>query len=285
MDVLPIGTATTLTFAFKGSPVFPIAPKYNVYLANDRVLISGSSVVSSTSGMWDVVVTIPSTYSTEAGGETVVVEVYGNDVNGKVRAVEKEYRIIDASDDFVPMGVMVEAGNNLTDYLVLDSPTYTTELTVTIYDADGNVLYGPTSPTIAKVTRVATDNESPDRFSTPKYSGYKYTLTVPTASITFPTLTRSAHQLKYTLTVASVIKKVEIHSLYRTNNKWYTALNSLRSFLDKARLNEIDPTLQWQDDELCQSLIEGANYVNVNPPAFTYYTVDDWPQPLNMIMW
>lgn len=287
MDSLPIGVSTTVTFSFKGNPTFPVAPTYNVVRQDDTILLSGIATVSgSMSGGWDANVSIPTTFLTATGGETVVVELIGVDSTGRTRSTEREFRLIDATDDWSPNGILTRPGYDFSDTIILDNANYlSADIGVEIYDMFDTAVLTTVNPTIDDIKRVADRNTLPDRFSTPKFNGYRYSLTIPAASVTYPTLTRAAYQVRYTVMAGTVIKKFEAHPLYRLNSRWINALNSLRQFLDKARLYEIDKSLQWQDDELCQSLIEGMAYINSFPSTMTYYTVDDCPQSLTLPLW
>lgn len=286
MDTITVGQAQLLTFKFTSNPTFPIAPRYNVILDDDSILLSGVMTVSATPGGWDANITLPTTFITATGNERVTVEAVGTDSSAKVRSVEREFRVIDASDDWNPVGILTRQGYDFTDTLVLPSSGIAAaDISVTLTDMYDTEVMAAVNPTIDKVTRLLDNNAMPDRFGSPRFSGYKYALTIPASSVVYPTLTRNAYQVQYTVTQGATILKYESHALYRLNGRWLAAINSIRSFLDKARLFEIDPTLQWQDDEICQYLIEGMNYINAFPDVLTYYTVDDCPESLTLPLW
>lgn len=52
-------------------------------------------------------------------------------------------------------------------------------------------------------------------------------------------------------------------------------------YLDKARLIEVDPTLQWRDEELAIALISGIDHINNHPTVYTFWTVEDIPTPIH----
>lgn len=286
MDYLTAGSPTVVTFVFRDTPIFPDAPEYEVINESDVVLLSGvCSISGSTPNGWDVNITIPTNYSTTDGDERIIIEIFGNDSNGNVRSTEKVFTLLDATEEYTPYGIIVREGYDIEDSIVLDAPNYTTNLTVELVDSLGNSLFASTSLTATKIQRIQPRDGIPDRLASPKFQDYKYTFTIPTKDVVFPIRTYGAHQLNYTLKSGNKLVKFESHPVYRVNHYWIKHLNSLRMYLDKARLTEIDAALEWRDDELCQSLLEGAQYINGFPDILTYWTIEDFPETLHQTLW
>jgi hypothetical protein len=87
--------------------------------------------------------------------------------------------------------------------------------------------------------------------------------------------------LTYKISLVGGGSEMVVHQLYWTNNRIINMAMRQRSFLDKARLTEVDPTLQWWDPELIMAIYEGALYINAHPPEMTYWKASDMPLPLD----
>ena len=92
-------------------------------------------------------------------------------------------------------------------------------------------------------------------------------------------------QLYIDYTDANGLEQQQFLPMYPMSAKFVSAVSNLKLFLDKARLKEIDPTLQWHDDELAHAMFEGANYINGYPSAVTFWTVDTFPFSLSTYLW
>jgi len=282
-NTLPVGQATTVTVKFRGNPVFSSAPTWELILPNGSVLLSGIAFVSPPYS-WTVTLTVPSTYVTTTGSDVLVLEVFGPDANGVVRSTESEHTVLDAVDSFTPVGVLAVDGQTIEDYILLDQYNYPdTAFSVSISDYVDASIMAPVTPTLGSIVRVINKTDVPDRFTDPEFKGYLYKFSVP--GVSFPALTRYAYQMAISVNSGGVAVASEVHPVYRINGRFISHINNLKMFLDKARLVEIDPTLQWQQDELAQALLEGAQYVNAFPIELTYWTVDDFPLPMTTYLW
>lgn len=284
MDVIAVGVPTLQTFTFKGNPVFPDAPQFEVITENDVILTSGDCTLSSTPNSWDVSFTIPTTYVVDNGSEKITVEVYGKDATNKIRSIEKNFTLIDTDEEFVPIGILVREGYNFTDSIILPKATYTSEVEYELVDATGNVLIPSMSVLPDTIKRLASRDGMPERLSDKDFAAYKYTYTIDASGIVYPALTYGPHFLNYTVIEGGKIVKYESHPVYRISHLWSKHLISIRRYLDQARLVEIDPTLQWKDDELCQSLLDGAAYINNYPNTLTYWVVENFPESLHQTL-
>lgn len=282
MDIVPIGQEYTKTLKFrKPRPVFSTAPLWELVNEDGEILLSGTSIISqSQPDAWDVTFTIPLNYQSTSD-DPLTLELYGNDSEGKVRAVEWQFNVMDAADDFLPSAVLAQDGEDIEDSLILDFDNITaSSILATIQDYFGNKLAVNVQIQNLEVKRVANRSDVPDRFSEHEFRGYRYDFTIP--GLTFPARTRSAYQIVYNIkSQTPKLKTTEVHQLFRLNSRFFDYIGKLKQYLDKARLVEIDPTLQWREDELANSLIEGINYINGHPAVYTFWTVDDIPLPMS----
>lgn len=286
MDQIPIGQQVTKTLKFRQPyPQFSVAPRWDIVNDANVTVLSGSAIISSTiADAWDVSFTIPVNYQSVTSNDTLTLEVYGTDITGTIRSTSVAYTLLDAADDFLPSIVLAEDGEDIQDSLILDfSNVDQTAILVTIQDYLGNILAKNVGVTVDNVLRVANKSDIPDRFTEHEFRGYRYDLTIP--GFTFPKLTRAPYQILYRInSTTPKLKTVEVHPCIRLNSRFYDFIASLKLYLDKARLVEIDPTLQWRPDELALAVIEGIDYINAHPTVMSFWTADDIPLPMKSVV-
>lgn len=278
-DKVPIGMQVTKVLKFrKPYPLFSIAPQWEIVNQDGLIILTGSSLISQTQpDAWDVTFTVPTTYESSTSNDTLYLEVFGLDVNGQMRSTEMTFSLLDTADDFLPTGVLVFDDKIIRDSLILERPDITS-IVATITDYLGTYLAKNLNATNIDYKRVANLSDVPDRFTEHDFRGYRYDFELP--AIKWPKLTRSAYQISYTVTSGNY-RHEEIHSAYRVSPRFIDYIQKLKMYLDKARLIEIDPTLQWKEDELCEALINGLNHINGHPAVFTFWTIDDIPLPMS----
>jgi len=71
------------------------------------------------------------------------------------------------------------------------------------------------------------------------------------------------------------------HQLFWTNNRIINMTILLGNYLDKARLREADPTLQWSTNEKVEAIYQGLHHVNGEGAETTYWRPSDFPQSLS----
>ncbi|QXV73832.1 hypothetical protein [Rhizobium phage RHph_N46] len=286
MDKLPIGQQVTVTLKFRAPyPQFPAPPAWDLYDPNGNVVLTGVSTIGAVDpNGWDCTLTVPETYQSQSDNDIMMLELYGTTIEGVVKSVDRSYELMDAADDFLPSVVLCEDSETIEDSLILDRADIpASAFSVIINDYLGLKLSNGVGVQIASIKRVANRTDVPDRFTEHTFRGYRYDLEIP--GIKFPIRTYAAYQLKYKINSNTpAFKQTEIHPLIRVNSRWYDYIFQLKFFLDQARLIEIDPTLQWRQEELAQALINGINYVNTFPSVITFWTVDDAPLPLSEVL-
>lgn len=283
MDILPIGQQVTKALKFrKPFPEFSVAPSWELVNNEETLIASGTSIISQTvTGGWDVTFTVPTNYLPISDSDELTLELFGTDIKGKIRSVEYIFKLMNAADDYTPVAILAEDNEPIADSLILEFPNIEADdIKVTIQDYRGNLIGKDLAIENLTVKRVANKSDVPDRFSDQEFRGYRYDFEVP--AIVFPELTRAAYQFIYRINSTNPkLKTTDVHSVFRLNGRFFDFLSKLRMYLDKARLVEIDPTLQWHNDELCNSLIEGINHINGHPSVYTFWTVEDIPLPMS----
>lgn len=286
MDKIAIGQQTTVTLKFRPPyPQFSTAPRFEVLNPNSQIVLSGFSILSVTDpDAWDVTFTIPTTYKSLTDNDVMMVELFGTDSKGVIRSVERSYELIDSADDFLPSIVLGEDNEDIEDSFILPIPDIDADsIKVTVQDYLGKKYATGVAVRINKVMRVANQTDVPDRFTEHEFRGYRYDVSFP--GLTFPPLTRAPYQLLYTINSVDVpFKEKIVHPFIRLESRFYDYINSVKMYLDKARLIEIDPTLQWHTDEIANGIIEGLDYINSSPTVITYWTVEDSPRPLAKVV-
>lgn len=283
MERIPIGQQVTKTLKFRQPfPVFSTAPQWDIVNDSNIVVLSGTAIISSTDAdSWDITFTIPTSYQSVTDNDVLTLELFGTDTVGKVRSTEAVFTLMDAADDFINSVILAMDGEDIDDSIILPYDNIPeSSISVTIQDMHGAYLAKDINPTISNILRVANMSDVPDRFTEREFKGYRYDLELP--GFTFPTLTRAPYQVLYRIkSSAPKIKETQIRPLVRLNSKFINFISRLRMYLDKARLTEIDPTVQWRDDELAVAVISGIDHINNHPTVYTFWTVEDIPTPIH----
>jgi hypothetical protein len=275
------GVPNTTTLKFKNSPSFAFTPNFEVSDNNGNVLAAGTAVIGSGAGEWSATFTIPNSYITLSGFENITVEIYGKDSSNKIRSTEQQFELLDSADDFENFGSIYTNFAPVEDSFVAQKAYTTSQISAYISDNAGNIITGPLNPTFSEYFRAMNKTDVADRFTDPSFSGYKYSITLP--NFVLPSPYYDHFSIRYVLTTGSKPEQI-IRPLYPVTGLIVNQLINLKMYLDKARLKEIDQSLQWHDDELVHALFEGAKYINNYPATPTYWTIDQWPQIMGSML-
>lgn len=275
-----IPTTIRMRFVRNGTPVvFTSAPLWNIINTDNEIILNGSTSSTATPGEWSADITIPEGYlpSDNNPTEDLILEFYGKDDHGVVRSAETELTLVDNSDDYLPEGVIYYSGEAITDRLSSTKPI--SSVSARIENIAGQVVSNSLTVTAGTSKQVRNKSDVPDRFSPSSVlSSYITDISIPAVSL--PETTGS-YLLIYTINYVGGGSDRVMHQLYWTNNRILNLVMQMRNYLDKARLTEVDPTLQWWDSELVMSTIEGLNYINGHAPVITYWRPSDLPQALH----
>lgn len=278
MDTLVKGIPQTINLRFRSIVSFSAPPMFEVVNENEDVIANGLTL-NVDPVTWACTFTIPDTYKSASGMESIIVEVYGVDINNKVVSVERTFRLIDGADDFEEIGPIYSPNIATVDSFVLDhADLVASNFSITVLDTFGTTIQSGIVPSTLVEERVINKTDVPDRFTDASFSGYRYTLTLPPLTLTTPYY--GPFTLQYVVTNSTGQPDMVFRPLLPLTGSIIYGLSTLRSYLDKARLTELDPTLQFRDSELIQSLFEGANMINSYPTTTTYWTPESWPHQL-----
>lgn len=256
---------------------FQAAPLWQIMNEDDEVIVSGTATAGVGAGEWVASFTIPSDYEPLDGqqDEDLLLEVFGTDTARRERSTEREIRMLNYADDFIPEGLIWFKGQPFKDVIASDGPI--SSLTAQIQNAAGEIIHVPSlTPGTARHVRNASD--VPDRFDVGRAPSLSYQTEVSAAAFDLPF--SSVPYLIYYSFTANGQPETVVHQLYWTNNRVITLINRLKNYLDKARLTEIDPTMQWWDGEVVASTYEGLQYINGFPPEMTSWSQLDLPMSL-----
>lgn len=261
MDIVK-GKQYTVSAKFSrgGAPaVFIQPPKWTVYDSQDRELISGAAVPSG--NVWEAVFAISNNYVVPNGSEELTLQFEGYDNRNNSYTKDVALQITDASESYKSAGVIY---NLVSPGLMKD--------TILLPESVSSFIFKVFNPIGVQVGSTYTvTGLSPIRNS----NGYSYTYDVPLLDIA-----KNEFLDPYTIMIeyeTSMGTEVEIHPLYLMDIKTINIVNTLRQYLDKAQLVEIDPSLQWQPTEYIQSVLEGIKYINSSPPDITFWNTSSFP--------
>lgn len=265
------GKSVTVRTSFKrrGIPLnFAQPPVWKVYNSDNQVIQSGVAAADGT--RWAATFTIPTSYIVPDGAEDLEIEFIGySGTNEYSRS--KEVELIDEGENYrTNLVYNTIIPTKLVDSVVLPYPEleYIKVRVATPYATE---LY--LHPTIMSPT-----------YTSKLTSGYEYRF-----DIGIPDLTRAKD---YTEPVQLLVEAkppgaephIEVHPVYVLTASNATLVNSLQQYLDKARLVEIDPSLQWHTDEYLHYLNEGIGYINSFGEPATYWTVGAYPSSLRALL-
>lgn len=249
-------------FKRKGAPVaFVNPPRWTLYNSAEQEMLTG--VANNVGDSWEANFSIPTGYVVDGGTEELTLQFVAYDATNREYIRDYELTLEDTEDTFVPDGVLYNALTQqpVTDTLVLPTPNAT--VGAQIFDPMGNEI----------VSKPASSTNSVGRTS----SGYLYPFEFDlTGVVTANRWTDPCHII-YNVNGATD----EMHPLYILDAKTLSVVNSLKVFLDKARLVEIDPSLQWHLVELVQSVLEGVKTINAYEPEGTFWTTANFPPTLD----
>lgn len=275
------GETHTITVKFRrnGSPVsFSQAPKWNLMNSQDEIILTGVTQAGS-GNTWNVQLTVPADYELLTNPtEEMNLEIYGKDVKNIERSIDYPVLIADFADDFIAEGLVWYKGQELLDSIITTGEV--TAVTSRIENAAGTVAFADSDIDVDVGTsmKVRARSDVPDRFrSQPINTQYRTDLNL--GEIELPE-SSAPYLLIHTVTTDAGVETIA-HQLYWTNNRILNNVIRQKNYLDKARLTEIDPTMQWWDNELVAAAYEGISYINGHPTEVTYWKASDMPISLD----
>lgn len=251
-------------FSYRGSPaVFNNPPKWTIYNSNDQVVLTGAAQPSG--NLWEATFTISKNYIVNGGKESLTLQFTGYDNRNASYTTDKELTISDLTEEFKPDGVLFNLVSNtpIRDSIIL--PYENAVISVQITNQFSEI-----AATVIEYTSLSTTVNS---------SGYIHDIIIPPFAIVKNIYTHP-HQIiiNYGETVPT---ELEIHPLYLVDARAMSFLSSIKLYLDKAKLIEIDPALQFHTTEIMQAILEGYRFINGSPPEGTFWNSTSMPSVLD----
>ena len=255
----------TAKFYVKGSPaVFVQPPKWVLYNSEDEELLSGAA--SPNGNVWEANFTISNNYVVDGGKENLILQFTAHDRNNRSFTTDKELQLIDQTEEFKPDGVIYNClrPGSLKDSINL--PASTASFTVSIFDPTGKLIHSD----------AYTDLSS----SSSNSYGYQFDFIIPDLAI-LKNDYLNPYQIMVSVNQTDGNTEDYFHPMYIMDMRTINVVNTLKNYLDKGKLVENDPTLQWQVTELMQAVLEGYKYINASPPEVTFWSAATLPSGLD----
>lgn len=266
------GKPVTVRTAFKKRGIaltFANPPVWRLYNGRGNILMQG--VAAADGSRWAATFTIPTTYVVPEGSETLEVEFIGISGHNEY-ARSKEIELLDEAENFRSTGLIY---NTITGSVLRDSILVPHEeleyIIVGVNTPYNTVMY--THPTIPNPA-----------FRKKTSQGYEYRFDLGQPDLALAVKYLEPVQLIIQYKAPGEDVEVEVHPLYVLTGANANLVNSMQQYLDKARLTEIDPTLQWTTDEYLHYLNEGISYINAFGDPATYWTAGAYPSSLRMML-
>lgn len=254
-------------FSYKGAPAsFVQPPLWTIYTADDDTLLSQPAI--QVGSKWNAVFTIPTNYVVPNGKEDLTIQFHGTDSAGRTYISDKLITLFDNTEFFAPNGVFFNyiTDENIEDFIVTNSDQ--ADIEVRIFDSFGEEVQ---QTTLNNQTSVSANS-----------SGYRFSIVLPPLTIV-KNIWLDPFNIVYRITTASGTY-TETHPLYILDFKTINVVNTLQVMLDKAKLIEIDPSLQWHNVELIQAILAGVKRINSSPPEITLWKLHDFPSGLDRFL-
>lgn len=270
------GESASVSVRFRTGIIFPEAPEWTLFDWDDKPLQVGTATQSGDG--WVAEFTIPSNLPVPDGVQSVQLEFRVTDNKGRDHTLTQEIQIVDAFDDARPYGLLWWSGHtSLSDTIILDRQP--TEIKVTLQD-------GGTAAGVNNIVLATQTITSPVPIANTE-RGLVFELNL-TGLAMLKASSGTGGDIPYQLVIeafyASGSPDVVIKPVYGMSPLIASHVNSLKRYLDKGQFTDIDPNLQWSDEEMVHFLFEGMAYVNAFPPEVTYWGVESSPRPLHAVI-
>ena len=270
------GETAVVSIKFPTTAAIIGAPTWALFDWNGNELLTGVASQNA-EGVWSASITIPTTMPIPGGEGELTLEFVGAAGDGTRYIRSKAIVVVDTADQWRDFGMLYSVGAPaITDFVFFDAQP--TTITMTLREG-----YGSAPIPVASVTT------SPSLYDVVTTAGFGYKMVLPIASglVTDMSGGLYPYQLVTEATFAQNSGRppvTQIIPVQVVTPQLVTYMNTLKRFLDKARLDEIDPNLQWHDEELAHFVLEGVNLLNGMGDT-TFWTVKQWPSTLLSHLW
>lgn len=270
------GSSSTTDVYFydgNGNPIVGSgAATYSIRDASNNLVLSGTGTQDvSNPAHWSAVFTLPLTcYVTNdqqkyAATWTLPVSTGNNPI------ITEKFEVVPQGDPVRPVNntdVLVISGQYFQDQLVLPVSDTITNLNVQLLDISGTVLYdaGGISTTPTEVVNGQNIWQ------------YTSTAVVQNMNGSYGAAYGVAPYMSlWTYQIGSGTLSYEYHPVYVITTATAAYSTMLRKLIDRAKIGEIHPYLQWTDTDLVHYLLRGLSVINSSNPQLTYFTLAGVP--------
>lgn len=274
MKTFQKGETSTASVKFPGSVAFSSPPTWTLTDWDDDALLSGAAALNG-DGSWSATFTIPKTLVVPDGEGDLSLSFSGVDQTGVRHTRSKTIPVFDGFDNWQEFGVLYDTRRDSIRRTVY-SERALSRVTFTIREGYG------VDPTV--VQSVTFDNPIYKSLTSAGLA-YDFKIPMPTGKAKIRDFSGNGHypwQL-FADAWSSGTPDDEPDStmtpMYVLNPAVANMVVSMRRYLDKARLDDIDKSLQWVDEELAHFLLEGVSYINAILTP-TFWTIGSLPSSL-----
>jgi hypothetical protein len=260
------GKSFTQTISFKGASVLLLGPPSWV-LSDPNGNIIQSGIASGAGRTWSATFTVPTTMIIPNGEIDADLTFSGETTSGQILETSKVVTLLDVNDNWRSYGLLWYAEMGLLRDVVFygEVPNM---ITVKVKDNAGVV--------------IATQVMSPPVPTSTTSEGSMFNIDVTGFAPALASSGLYPYQMVIVANLASTpVPDIVTKPVYVLDGRGLGKLTSLKRYLDKARLTEIDPNLQWQDEELLHFMLEGMQFINAFPPQLAGWTLADLPTPMD----
>lgn len=259
-----------------GNTILPLSPcTYEVRDYNNNLVMSGSATQDPLdTSHWTATFTIPTSAPVGEAGNKYQIKWSLTSTTNQVH-VSVEYFLLVAEGEPPPreLSVTMLSYANFVD--MFGTSLVPTALTVEIHDIYDNVWMAPTVPT-------SFTDETPRFIGDMLYydfdSGYPISNLVAGYDGIYPAFAIWKYDLP------GNPGQIEVHPIYVLNSKAFNYINNVRRIVDKARNQDIDPSLSFTDAEIAHYVLSGLARINVSKPQATIFNINTLPDPMSMLL-
>lgn len=251
-------TAVSDFFTETGAPlVLTDPPEYAVRDNNQNLIVSGIAEQTNKPERWQALIALPATL---IPGNYNIIWIAKTSKSKQIN--REQFSIVDSTPNYYELDLLVPEKSSVTDYLKTQSSETVSNISVDIITPEGLSIYQTTN-----VTESVQGENRLFRLKTPVldnlYAGGSFALYIINWTFTVDGETQTEH-----------------HFVYVVNPKVLAYVNELRRMIDKAGIQNPNVALRYNNVDLVAYLNLGLQFVNLQPPQQTAFTLADIPNNL-----
>lgn len=236
-------------------------PGFAIRGANKALILSGIAEQATKANRWQSNITIPD--NTVPGDYSLI---WSGTSGGNKFIQTDSFKVIDNNTNYYELDLLLPEQSVVRDAIILDSSQKIDGYGIKIQTPSGDVVYN-------------------DYVSDPRQqvSGDKCYVTFdseyPIQDLTAGNGAFAVYILTYSFDLDGA-PQVEHHFLYVVNPKILGYVRGLKRMIDQAAIQHPNPALRYNSVDLVAHLNDGLQWLNIQPPTTTAYTLADVPDSL-----